>query len=388
MTPSNFSRIPTEVVENWAQYLDAADLSSFRLACRQADAQTLHTVAQRFFSTCRTSLMDSDLRKLEEISMNADLRKYMKHIFIEDDCERNDAQLSLAVPQEIPSASSLHVWPRDDAHIVRSSEIGAANLKAMLVEKRLHPETIKIRDYRSGNATAGPEPAAALARDILDGANLAVISICIHKESQSVMEATVHLSPQHQGQGVEFSMLSSAELCLASYAESYWSKRLFYHAPNLKDLKLSFDKPWSAQHDSMLSAGRPILKLTQLDFSMSTLPAPIVLTILANSKHSLTSVSFRLTKLSKGSTWRELLSSIGSDFPNLTSFHLKFLSEEESGAIKFQGLSKDKVEDEYRSGLELFERGPQDNRRISWVRYEGPGAGHVLKAVAQHAVAW
>lgn len=91
MTSSNFSKFPTEVVENWAQYLEASDLSSFRLACRQADAQTLHTVAQRFFSTWRTSLMDSDLRKLEDISMNADLRKYVKNIYIEDDCERNDA---------------------------------------------------------------------------------------------------------------------------------------------------------------------------------------------------------------------------------------------------------------------------------------------------------
>lgn len=208
------------------------------------------------------------------------------------------------------------------------------------MEKRFHPETIKIRDYRKGNATASPEPATTLARGILDGANLAVVSICIHKESQSVIEATVRLSPQHQGQGVGFSMLSSAKLCLASNAASYWSEQLFYHAPILEDLTLSFDKPWSAQHDSMLSAGKPNLKLVQLNLSMSILPAHIVLTILANSKHSMTGVSFSLMKLSQGSTWRALLSNIGSDFPGLTSFNLKFLSEEESGAIKFQALAR------------------------------------------------
>ncbi|KAF2797157.1 hypothetical protein K505DRAFT_358666 [Melanomma pulvis-pyrius CBS 109.77] len=388
MASSNFSKIPTEVVENWAQYLEASDLSSFRLACRQADAQTLHTVAQRFFSTWRTSLMASDLRKLEDISMNADLRKYVKNIHIEDDCERNDAELLVAAPLEVPWTGLPHVWPRDDAQIVNASEIGATSLRAMFMEKRFHPETIKIRDYRKGNATASPEPATTLARSILDGADLAVVSIRIHKESQSVIEATVRLSPQHQGQDVGFSLLSSAELCFASNDASYWSEQLFYHAPALEDLTLSFDKPWSAQHGSMFSVGKPNLQLIQLNLSMSTLPAHIVLTILANSKHNLTGVSFSLMKLSQGSTWRELLSSIGSDFPRLTSFNLKFLSEEESGAIKFQGLSKDRVDKEYGLGLEMFERGPQDNRRISWVRYKGPAASSVLKVVASTAVTW
>lgn len=322
------------------------------------------------------------MRKLEEISMNADLRKYVKTLCIEDDREREDIQLSLLGPQMYSPTNTSHIWPRDDAQLVKSSGIGIARLKAMFMEGRLHPETIKIRDYRGGITEISIEPTAALLKDILDGANLAVVSIQIKKKIEPLVEATVRLSPERQGQNVAFSTLQSTEFCLGSSATSYWSNQFFYHAPVLVNLKLSFDKPWNPQVDSMLSTGAPVFKLKQFELSTSILPAHTVLTILAKSKQSLTDLSFSVMKLSRGSNWRELLSTIGSEFSALRSFNLKFLSEDESGAIKFEGIGKERIDRDYGPGIEIFERGPQDNKRITWVRYKGSCAGSVLQFIA------
>ena len=332
--------------------------------------------------------MGSDLTKLEEISANANLRKYVKHIYIQEDCERMDGLPFGYLPEESPREDPSHIWPRNDAYFVNSDEIGVAKLRTMFLEKRFTPETITVRDIRRGNITACVQPAGALARDILHGADLAAVSVRIYKTSHSSVEAIIDLSPEHQGQGVGFSMLNSAVVIFARNDTSYWSEQLFYNAPNLEDLQVTFETKWSSEKDTMFSARAPIVKLKQVDFVASKLSTQAALTMLANSKHSLTSVSFRLASLSRGSTWRQLLSNIATDFPNLNFFQLKFLLEDASGSIKFQGLNKEQVAEEYRSGLEIFERGPTDKRRISWVRYSGPGAGIILNAVVSSAVYW
>ncbi|KAH7341196.1 hypothetical protein BKA66DRAFT_555102 [Pyrenochaeta sp. MPI-SDFR-AT-0127] len=380
-----FRRMPTELVENWAQYLECPDLCSFRLVCRQTHAQTLHVVRQRLFTTWKTSLMDSDIEKLEDISSNTHLRNYVKNICIQDDCERMDAQATLTTLYVKQLNRTPHVWPRNDAHFVKENEIGVSSLKTMCIDGRLRPETIKIRDYRIGNASSSTEPASTLATNILDGANLAAVSIKIQRKSQSVVEAAIQLSPQHQGQDVAFSMLESAELCFATASRSFWSEQVLYNAPILENLKISIERPWNEEGDSMFSTGVPVSKLRSIDILMSTLPAHNILMLIANSKQSLTSFSFSLMRLSRGSAWRDLLTRIGSDFPALNFFNLKFLSEEGFRTIQFQELSKEHIERDYGPGLEIFERGPQGNRRVTWVRYTGPSGSSVLDLVARSA---
>lgn len=169
MASSTFSKIPVEVAENWSQYLDASDLSSFRLVCRQTNAQTLHIFAQRFLSTLTTSLMGTDLTRLEELAGNPNLRKYVKNICIKDDyekyylekdnlekddceqddgckrdnckrdnCKRDDAHPMIAAPQQtsIPSSRGVEAFRR-----------------ALLLDERLKPEDdCKENDCESDDA--------------------------------------------------------------------------------------------------------------------------------------------------------------------------------------------------------------------------------------------
>jgi len=295
----------------------------------------------------------------------------------------------------------------------------------MLVDKRLCPETIRIRDYRiapgnsewcpdtinsqncctGNNSGVSPMPAAALARDIIDGADLAIVSISMRNKrlplsgdslarslnlaqgrdmsssAPHITEVRIGLSPRHQGQGVGFSLLRDALLRVAPY----WLEQVFHHAPKLEKLKLSIPESW----DTILSTGSPVAQLKQLRFSGTELHAQPILTVLANSKHSLTDISFHGTTLKQGegSTWRELLSSIGDDLPNLTCFRLVCIREADTTrrSVRFKGFRKDRVADEHRSGLTLCEVGGSSPNSLSSIRYDGPNAGVVLKTVAAYA---
>lgn len=302
----------------------------------------------------------------------------------------------------------------------------------MLVDKRLRPETIKIRDYRIAlmnlrwcsettktrdyragtTINSDPEPAAAaaaLARDIIDGADLAIVSVSMRSvnlplsddsilhvpklaqgqthmclSGPRVLDMTISLSPQHQGQGVGFSFLRSAELKVAPY----WLEQVLYHAPILEDLNLSLG---GSPRDTAVFADIPIPKLKHFELhgTHSAWHAHSILAILANSKHTLTHISLIQVTLNQGSTWRELLSSIGADFHKLTSLHLRFprqntVSQAISEAVSFLGFTEDAVAEECRSGLELREKGPPDQRRLTWVLYRGPSAGAVMVSLAAY----
>lgn len=358
--------------------------------------------------------MGADLRKLVLISKHVELRKYIKTIWIEDDCEKNDPWYTAKPPEQ------SDIWPRDDAGFIIATKIGVRELRHMLSEKWLCPATIILRDYRIAlhnlglfpdftedrncrigtTLEANPERAPALAKDIIDGLDLALVSLSvrivvpplsdnslIHLPSNNlslnqpqVTEVSIDLSPQHQGHGMGLSLLHSVEL----RAAPYWLEQSLYHAPNLENIKLH--SSW----DAMLYAGNPIPKLKKVELTAGTLHAHTILTLLANSKHSLHCIHLRMITLSHGSSWRELLVNLGDSLTELTSFQLSFPRGEGDEArslrdsISFIGFGPDDVPEACRAGLTLKEKGPAHMRRLTWVLYEGPSAGLVLKSLAAY----
>lgn len=385
--------------------------------------QTIGNALKPFFAIWKTSLMGSDLENLRSISKDKYLRNALETLIIEDDCEKLDPWAK----SELPSLDlSYDIWPRNDADNVITSEIGIADLIMMIQEKLLCPKTIKIHDYRMcrNNFDLYPEMGSVrdlvgntapdmihystvgrLARDIVKGTNLTVTFlairyvnrlVCDHgvlglprfKESggslgsPSVSEAVIELSSEHQGQEIGFSMLRSAELSLAGETATYWMERIFHEATTLKTLTLSLNKTSSP----LLTSAWAIPKLTEIYILHARVSGQDIKAMLASSKESLTHIRLRQVTLSDEMTWREVLSFIAKEYQALTCFDLSTLRKKTgtSPPIDFRDVKTSDVPEECRLGLELIEKGPPHNKRVTRLSYNGPNAGKVLEIIASH----
>lgn len=324
--------------------------------------------------------MALDLQKLEALVTREELREYVKVLYIEDDFDED---------LDIATTETTNIWPRDSNGKVISEALGVERLKSILLARHICPEKIEIHDRRTMLAPSDPEVAGALARDILDGADLAMISINMRRETPTTTIISAEFSTERQGQGVGFSLLHRAELRLNDDFSSYWSTQIFYYAPALEQLELSFQEPGRMRKsDQLVSPTMPLPKLQRLEISVAVLSAQTVMAILSNSRHSLTSISFCRVELFQESTWRELLGSIGSEFPRLISFDFEGLAEGAIGErkVRFRGLSRDSVDERYRIGLELYQKGPADARVVYGVRFQGDGASVLLRTIAAHVI--
>ena len=369
--------------------------------------------------------MSSSLENLTGISMENHLCALVKTIIIEDDSEILDPWASSKLPSAI---SSYDIWPRSGTGVIASSQIGIAKLKAMFREKVLRPKTIKIRDYqiaelnmslcpelirirdRTENAPTTVPSRGAIAeitRDVIEDAYLAITSLVIQHadppttedsvinsprftqaDTQSVLasptvqEAIIGLCAERQGQDVGFSILRSASLSLECNAISYWLEQIFYYAPALRRLKLAIASPWSTS----LDAARVVPKLTDFELAHTTISARAIIAVLTCSKDTLTHIGLRQVTLQDGSTWRELLSFIASEYRVLDSFSLVILREAAAGsmAIDFRKLKKSDVPGKCRSGLSCIEMGPSNNRRVTKLSYSGLMASSVLEIVSRY----
>lgn len=333
--------------------------------------------------------MADDLSRLQMLAKYAQIRNYVKVICLEDD--------SIKVKEGSPLESSA-IWPRHKDGQVVAESIGVGLLKSMLATKQLRPVRLEIRDTpldeSDPNTFSNPETAAVLARNILIGADLAVTDFVLKKGSAMTTIITAELSTENQGQGIGFSILHKAQLCLSHNlnSSSYWADQIFLHAPVLKELSLSFSQPHHMLHTpSFFLNNKTFPSLEKLELSMSRLSILSIMAILSNSKQSLTGISFHLVTLGNDSTWAELLSRICNDFAHLTWFKLTNLSEGPMGELRitFPDLDRDSVVGEpYKKGLKLVQRRPVGApKRIPGVEYVGADANHVLNIVAEHTVA-
>lgn len=390
MSDSNRSQpASVSIVDEWAYLLPSPDRSAFIAACTEAkaDNQRLQDILSRYFSTWKTTLMGDDLSRLQMLATYVQIRDYIKVIHLEDDTDEFRETLPL---------ESDTIWPRHKDGQIVTEALGVELLNSMLVSHQLYPDRLEIKDKYTAVEQSDPEIAAILARDILDGADLAVTDFVLKKTTPTTTIINAELSTEHQGQGKRFSILRKAQLDLSRdlISKSYWADQILLHAPMLKELSLSFtqldnvaNNPSFIVHNTAL----PMPALEKLELSMGMLSVQSIMAILSNSKQSLTGISIRIFTLYTNSTWAELLSYFHNEFPNLTWFQLKFLYEKSIPTLQltFPGLlDKDStVRKRYANEMKLVERGPIDARRMSGVEYSGSDASHVLRIISEYAVA-
>jgi hypothetical protein len=345
-------------------------------------------------------------------------------LIIQDECNSLDP---FAVPQ-LPSLDTTYrIWPRDNPGMVITSEIGVAELSRILGERLLCPSTIVIRDYRINPVNmrlceefarfrslvrtipqdaAEPVPLAALARDVIEGANLNVQSLAfqyadsgygehsvlssadfrerfpdgISVASPSIREAVVKVDPACQGEGTRFSNLRSADFQLGREAQLYWLQQIFYKAAELKILNLSIRN----SEDLQLEAGMVVPKLTEFSLRNSRISAGDLLAMIESSKESLTHITFQQVVLNHGATWREVLTSIAKECRALTGFTLAIIRETNGGgpAVDFREVRDVDIPEQCRAGLKLIPKGPAGNKRVTSLEYNGTDAGKVLEVIA------
>jgi hypothetical protein len=187
-----------------AQHLSYTDLTTLQAIDEHGNKDTFDTLARRYFSTWKTSLLGSDLESLRDLSLHNELSKFVTTIQIQDEWEANDPGPMIAGPDAGPPAEAVHIWPRDKDRIVQSREIGIMDLRDMLIDLKFRPEMIAIRDFRGGNVACDPQPCAALARDLLEDVGMAVKSFAFRRDANSygALETTFSFFPEDQGHNV------------------------------------------------------------------------------------------------------------------------------------------------------------------------------------------
>jgi hypothetical protein len=385
--------------DDWSRLLRDTDRRKFLQACTEAEAddERLQAVLSRYFSTWRTNLMGDDLSRLQMLAACERIRDCVKVVCVEDDFDYIDDD----DPEDLEEVIELYerfnynpilIWPRHEDGQIVTEALGIELLNSVLVAKQLRPD---IKDKGNNSRPSDPEAAGFFARNILDGADLALKAFSVNMEWPTTTIIVAELSPEDQGQGMGLSILHSAKLMVRNYAryrlDSYWANQILYHAPALKELKLSFWQPRGMEFwEATLIIDHPsLLKLERLEISGVCLSIQNVMAILGESQQSLKGISLTGIELVGDSTWLELLTRIASEFPHLTWFRIAFIRQwpgNDQFQVVFPGLKNDSVLGEpYRNGLILVEKGPVDNRRMSGVEYGGPHAHHVLKILAEHA---
>jgi len=367
--------------------------------------------------------MDSSLSRLLAISEDAELRRYVKTIQVQDECASNDPYNSSR------PLSSPEVWPRDTSGFILTQQIGVKILRTILAEGTLRPENIIIRDYRIASVnfaicpettrtvdyrvdlknSPGREPAAALAKEIVQDLALPITSIEMRavnylppsedsmlylwaKQNENralgspeIWDVCIKLLPSCEDSvatGGPFSLLQFAELNVATY----WLEQIRRQAVNLKRLQLDGSGVWDTlPHPSQTS----VFQLTDLSISRAAIDADTILSVLANSSDTLTNLCLEWARLKEGSTWANVLPTIADRFSNLTVINVQYLRNGEVGTenSRIVCFEADELDYEWRSSMTLHEKKRLDVKIVVGVSYEGPHVAAVLKNLALHSKA-
>jgi hypothetical protein len=364
-------------------------LTTLQAIGENGDKHTFDNLVRRYLSTWKTSLLGADLESLRDLSLHTELSKLVTTIQIQDDWEAKDPGPMIAGPDAGPPADAAHIWPRDKDRIVQSREIGITDLRGMLIDLKFRPEIITIRDFRGGNVACGPQPCAALARDLLEDVGMAVKSFAFRRDANSygALEMTLNFFPEDQGQNVGLAKLQSAQFILTRNVGSYWQEQVLGAADPIK-LTIACAEP-QPDADAPFTVGMPAPRLVSLEIVRRDVSVKAVLDLISNSHECLQSISFHMVRLVNDTSWRPLLSQIAHECCGLSSFKLGLLSiaTRETPSVKFQ-ICKDSVAEQAQEGLEITERGPKNERRVVAVRYNGKDARGVLQVVAESEVHW
>ena len=278
MSHRAFHEMPTELVEAAAGYMNDTDLLSFRLTCRHADAKTLRVVGKRFFTTLKTTLMASDLEKLDGVSRSARLAEYVRAIRIQDDQQKAVSMPSgegiRLEPEELARLRTRHwIWACEAVGVLEVDKTVVAKLKAILEERLLSLETLAIHYYYTRDGKEDAEATVALAQELILGGKPATTSFSVYLSLRGLpcMGAvlTLYLDRSGQREGLDIRLLQKVGLQLSSGGPpsdhllttvSQWAQRL-------GDLRLECSGPGEALLVDLVHQGRFLPKRTILRFS-------------------------------------------------------------------------------------------------------------------------
>ncbi|CAN9233326.1 unnamed protein product [Alternaria alternata] len=247
-------QMPTELVEAVVQYMCDPDLLEFRSTCRFADSNTLRAVGHRFFSTLKTTLIDSDIDRLEKISRSGRLARYVKTIHIKDDGANIRDHLLRATPtpeEAMPKGWKLREqkirkmrracrsWPREKTANLDSDMMAIGKIQTILRENRFLLDALIIRGvYESFGADK--EATIALALEIISTASLGITSLRIENVGMWVTKVTFRFDQKSRDQKAGFRIFREANVEMDNGPASiYLLDQLLYHAPVLEDLRLA-----------------------------------------------------------------------------------------------------------------------------------------------------
>ncbi|KAI4664202.1 uncharacterized protein J4E79_003704 [Alternaria viburni] len=266
-------------------------------------AKTLRVFGKRFFSTLKTTLMASDLAKLDGVSRSARLAKYVRTILIKDDQEKVmrsvlSSEAAIAKPigadrEEIESGvaslyimdsqdhlikrqcyqdpeelarlrATYRIWSRETVGILGVDKIAVAKLKAILQERLLSLDTLTIDYCDTGDGKKDTEATISLAQEIISGGKLAITSFQVYLHMRGLpwigATLTLYLDRARQGEGLEFDLLRKVGLQLSSGGPSsdQLLSQIFHCAPMLEDLRLEHSGRTDAQLVDLLHRGKSV----------------------------------------------------------------------------------------------------------------------------------
>lgn len=131
-----------------AHYIEPSQLTSFRASCGSTEMRAIDDTLRPFFASWTTSLIGTDLERLQSLSENQHLRSLIKSLVIEDDSPKLDPWVIAAIPSV---DSTYNIWPRNEADIGIEGKIGLgvgiSTLARILLKRLLQPTQITIRNY-------------------------------------------------------------------------------------------------------------------------------------------------------------------------------------------------------------------------------------------------
>ncbi|CAI9629084.1 unnamed protein product [Alternaria burnsii] len=391
-------QMPTELVEAVVQYMCDPDLLEFRSTCRFADSNTLRAVGCRFFSTLRTTLIDSDIDRLETISQTGRLARYVKNTQIKDDGANIREHFRRAIPppeEGMPKGWKLREqkirkmrracrsWPREKTAILDSDMMAIGKIQTILQENRFILDALIIRGvYESFGADK--EATIALALEIVSTVNLGITSLRIENVGAWVTKVTFRFDQKNQDQRAGLSILREANVEMDNGPASiYLLNQLLYHAPVLEDLRLANldarGRCAIVPFDTYLKRGVPLVKLKRLRLSRWSCPASFVQEILYNSRHTLQEMELVSILLNHGTewAWNKLLLYVGKGFPALSYFKLSTLKHMGRSLLDFSDIPEMlKATCEGEIGVSSLYH--------EHVEFRGSDASHALQIVTSH----
>lgn len=274
-----FHDMPTELIEAAAGYMDDADLLSFRLTCRHADAKTLRVVGKRFFSSLKTTLMASDLEKLDDVSRSTRLAKYVRNIRIEDDqlevvSSMPSDEGNCLDPRKLAMLRARHRrWLHETMVVPEVDKIAVAKLKAIIEERLLSLDTLAIHYSDTRDVEKATEATIALAQEIVLDGKLASTAFSVYLGSRGLswVGAVLTLYFDRSREGLDNRLLQDVGLQLLSGGPppDYLLTAVSECTQRLGHLRMECTGPQYALLVGLVYQGRRLPKRAILRFSSS-----------------------------------------------------------------------------------------------------------------------